>query len=423
MTRTPESRTAWSTALEGMRVTKPTYKISLLWTVLDWIDLGRASAESIPDTQELSRSFDRVLDHHGELKRRGAIAMPRQHLSVESSEETSDRIWVVEAGCIRPLLPFRPVLAEKKGRDWLRAEIIQWAQKRDDPACLRFVEMAERAGQPWTDEETRLCSRIYLEMLEAELQGTPYSKAEYRRRFRKHYPYRSESSVEFKLANISAVLEELDLPTISGYCPRRHYQKGLAPAVLDELHNPGSRAILDRAARAAPTIAPVPNQPDYPSLLVDAPAGESEVHESVHTRISFPDFARLDAANRELGKAGEELVVDYERWRLGSEGRSDLATKIEWVSQTRGDGAGFDLLSFDAVTEEEVYIEVKTTTLGPKSRFFASSNEVRFSEIHSASFLLCRVFHFRRGPKMFHLPGSLHQSCSLAPRTYSCRPL
>ena len=39
--------------------------------------------------------------------------------------------------------------------------------------------------------------------------------------------------------------------------------------------------------------------------------------------------------------------MDLERRRLLSHGRDDLAKKVEWVSDTSGDGLGFDVLSFD----------------------------------------------------------------------------
>jgi hypothetical protein len=59
------------------------------------------------------------------------------------------------------------------------------------------------------------------------------------------------------------------------------------------------------------------------------------------------DFAERDAANRHLGGLGEEFVVLLERHRLRAVGRDDLAGKVERVSQTTGDGLGFDVLSFD----------------------------------------------------------------------------
>jgi hypothetical protein len=55
------------------------------------------------------------------------------------------------------------------------------------------------------------------------------------------------------------------------------------------------------------------------------------------------DPAARDARNRALGKQGEEMVFAHERQRLVSVGRDDLARQVEWTSQERGDGAGYDI--------------------------------------------------------------------------------
>ena len=83
------------------------------------------------------------------------------------------------------------------------------------------------------------------------------------------------------------------------------------------------------------------------------------------------DFVRRDAANHRLGRLGEQFAVELERKRLLSSGRDDLAKKVECISDTNGDGLGFDVLSFDEVDDSERLIEVKTTTMG---KFFPSSS-------------------------------------------------
>ena len=81
------------------------------------------------------------------------------------------------------------------------------------------------------------------------------------------------------------------------------------------------------------------------------------------TRLVRFDFVARDAANRDLGRRGEEFVVEFERKRLHDGGRRDLAQRIEWTAQVRGDGAGYDVQSFNA-DESARLIEVKTTGLG-----------------------------------------------------------
>jgi len=51
------------------------------------------------------------------------------------------------------------------------------------------------------------------------------------------------------------------------------------------------------------------------------------------------DPSERDFRNRALGKAGEALIIDFERRRLAEVERRDLAGKVRWVSQEDGDGA------------------------------------------------------------------------------------
>ena len=74
----------------------------------------------------------------------------------------------------------------------------------------------------------------------------------------------------------------------------------------------------------------------------------------------FDPVAR-DARNRSLGKQGEAFVMEVEERALHSAGRKDLIRDLRWVSDLDGDGAGYDILSFDAVSGARKLIEVKTT--------------------------------------------------------------
>src|SRR5262249_6590498 len=64
----------------------------------------------------------------------------------------------------------------------------------------------------WTEREVGLIVADYFTMLEKELLGKPFSKAEHRRTLSPRLDGRSDGSIEFKHANISAVLTGLGLP-------------------------------------------------------------------------------------------------------------------------------------------------------------------------------------------------------------------
>ena len=76
-------------------------------------------------------------------------------------------------------------------------------------------------------------------MLEKELRGQHYVKAQHRRDLPRLLDGRSDGSVEMKHCNISAVLVSVGLPYIQGYKPRKNVQQLLRTAVLDAADEAG----------------------------------------------------------------------------------------------------------------------------------------------------------------------------------------
>jgi hypothetical protein len=86
--------------------------------------------------------------------------------------------------------------------------------------------------------------------------------------------------------------------------------------------------------------------------------------------------------------------------------------EIERVARTRGDGEGYDILSFEESGEERL-IEVKTTTFGPYTPLFVTRNEVEASEERADEYYIYRLFDFRDDPKLFFVPGDIATSFDL----------
>ncbi|MBK7335382.1 MAG: DUF3883 domain-containing protein [Saprospirales bacterium] len=107
-----------------------------------------------------------------------------------------------------------------------------------------------------------------------------------------------------------------------------------------------------------------------------------------------------------MGELGEELVLNYEKWRLDQAGKSSLAERVEWISKVQGDGAGFDILSRNANGTDR-YIEVKTTKLGELTPIYITRNELSFSQAKAEQYHVYRVFQFATKPKLFTKCGSL----------------
>ena len=123
-----------------------------------------------------------------------------------------------------------------------------------------------------------------------------------------------------------------------------------------------------------------------------------------------------------LARLGEEWVAEFEQRRLhDEERRPDLAKRVEWIADTRGDGAGYDIASFNPDASPRL-IEVKTTGLGKQFPFMVTANEVRVSEREPEGYHLYRVFEFAKAPRLYVLHGSLSERCQLEAIQYRARP-
>ncbi|MES1945277.1 hypothetical protein PC39_14207 [Salinisphaera sp. PC39] len=277
---------------------------------------------------------------------------------------------------------------------------------------------------PWAAEEVAAVVDDYLHMLTLELSGQHYVKSQHRQRLKAQLRGRSDGAIERKHQNISAIMIELGFPYVPGYKPLSNYQSLLLEVVSRRLSMGGQ---LDAAAEAAakqPATAPL--APNFDALLTDPPTASTvgirehaPAHKS-HSHVAKRDYLALEARNRSLGKAGEELVACYEQHRLHRAGKRKLSEKVEHVAVTQGDGLGYDVLSFDTDGQERL-IEVKTTAFGKDTPFFLSDNELALSKEVSDRFHLYRIFEFRRQPRMFTLMGAIDDRCRLDPISYLAR--
>ena len=275
-------------------------------------------------------------------------------------------------------------------------------------------------GAAWTRREVELVVSAYLHMLRMQLMGQTPNKAQHNRQLQSMLPARSESSIEYKHRNISAVLVELGVPPLVGYRPLFNYQQLLIPVVSEAI---ATDSRLDEAAlRQVETPAEAPLLDSFERFVVAPPEGQRlstyDRTEQVRDRpLVVRDYLQREARNRSLGSAGEELVMRYEAQRLHDAGSRTLADRIEHVSKTKGDGAGFDILSFETDGRER-FIEVKTTAYIAETPFYVSGNELSFSTEEAAKFHLYRLFDFRKRPRMFMLAGALDSNCRLDPVSY-----
>jgi hypothetical protein len=115
--------------------------------------------------------------------------------------------------------------------------------------------------------------------------------------------------------------------------------------------------------------------------------------------------------------------MERERSRLIAAGRADLAEKVVHTALTEGDGAGFDISSYDPDGRPK-FVEVKTTT-GPKDTdFLISANEVRFSMTHPDSYEICRIFQYDarlNSGRCYSIRGDITRHFRLTPTEYRAK--
>tara|TARA_Y100000590_G_C15615818_1_gene975690 strand:- start:345 stop:1328 length:984 start_codon:yes stop_codon:yes gene_type:complete len=133
-----------------------------------------------------------------------------------------------------------------------------------------------------------------------------------------------------------------------------------------------------------------------------------------------PDYALKESKNRKLGIIGELLVIKHEEEYLRSINREDLARKIIHVSKVEGDGAGYDIKSFNGDGEVR-YIEVKTTRGNIDTDFYMSPRELLFSQKNSKNFFLYRVHNLDKKTnygEFFIFNGDIDDSFKKIPTSF-----
>ncbi|MGE0773568.1 MAG: DUF3883 domain-containing protein [Sphingomonadaceae bacterium] len=264
-------------------------------------------------------------------------------------------------------------------------------------------------GEDWTDGEIDLIVADYFEMLHLDLSGEPYVKA-HRNRALQSLTGRSHGSIEFKHQNISAVLSRLGRPWIPGYKPKQNVQKALIEGV--------ARYLASNIDIPEPSKKQIWTVKESQPLFLEPPpkltAPSEEEPDALARLVRKFDVALKDEKNRRLGRVGEEAVLGWERQKLIMASRADLAQKVTWISEEFGDGAGYDILSYEPDGRER-FVEVKTTSGHQTTPFYISENERALSDERPDAFRLIRLYNMYREPRAFELIPPLTSYVTLRP--------
>jgi hypothetical protein len=243
-----------------------------------------------------------------------------------------------------------------------------------------------KIGKDWDAGELDAIVADYFAMLALERAGQAYVKS-HRAAALMEQAGRTHRSVEFKHMNISAVLSELGLPTIRGYKPKFNVQGAIFDAI-------------DRYLDANPAIA----RPEFSPLMGFAESGALFEEPPPEFELSnAPRAARLERLLRKF----DPSLRDFR----------NRARRVRWVSEEDGDGAGYDIHSFDSAGRDRL-IEVKTTCGGRTTPFFLTRNERSLAEERADSFRLFRIYKFSAGNRLFKLRPPLESLVRLEAETW-----
>lgn len=405
------------------------HKVCLLLAVADLIETGEADDNQFSFDEVLLEAYNRQFERLQTESDQPNPQLPYYHL--KSSGFWHHKLKVGQQSVYDDLASS---VSQRRIRDsisyaYLDGELFEYLRYSATRELLKYELYAnvddklredyQSGQQGWSRLECELATADYLNMLLKELSDESFIKSNHRKDLRPFLNGRSDGSLEYKYQNISAILIELGLPYIRGYKPAFNYQKLLYDVVVSQVSGrfdkiqSGTEAIIVDAPEPKPVINWQGVHEDAPEVIRDK---KDQGLRAYKPRIY--NFSEREAHNRRLGERGEAFVLEYEKYRLKSLGRSDLANEIQWTSKVKGDGAGYDIRSFHGERDDELYIEVKTTNSGKYQPFYISDNEVAFSEENPNRYSLYRVFEFRNQPKLFKLDGSINQHVVLTAKQY-----
>jgi hypothetical protein len=164
-----------------------------------------------------------------------------------------------------------------------------------------------KIGKPWNDDELDAIVADYFSMLGAELSRQAYVKSHHSAVLMQQTG-RTHRSVEFKHQNVSAVLEEMGLPWIVGYKPKRNYQASIFGAI-DRYLSSNEDVVYHQLPPRVRSLA------EDTGTFIEAPKLEPQAERPwlLERLVRKFDPLERDLRNRSLGRAGEEFVLEIEK--------------------------------------------------------------------------------------------------------------
>lgn len=141
--------------------------------------------------------------------------------------------------------------------------------------------------------------------------------------------------------------------------------------------------------------------------------------ETINFTPRFVNFIANNIESKRIGDLGEIWVYEQEKMKLIANGLTKLADKVKHIANENGDGAGFDIQSYD-LRGNIIFIEVKTTKYNFKTTFYVTRNELERSIKEKDKYFLYRVYKFDEETNQAEckiIQGELSKIC-IVPITY-----
>jgi hypothetical protein len=114
---------------------------------------------------------------------------------------------------------------------------------------------------------------------------------------------------------------------------------------------------------------------------------------NVSFNVSIINHIQNSKENKRIGDLGELFVMQLERGKLINANKPKLAKKVAHHAIDKGDGLGYDVLSFDE-KGNEMFIEVKSTKGSKNTPFYITRNELERSKQEQEKYFIYRIYNF-----------------------------
>jgi hypothetical protein len=220
----------------------------------------------------------------------------------------------------------------------------------------------------WTDEELAAAVDAYNEMARMEVTRKPYSKKAVYRALAKRFP-RTEKAFEYRMQNISAVLDELGRPWVPGLKPASNVGATVKPKIIALLQRKSKRKPPSLEAEAAYKLK-LPAMRDW--LIAVSRAGGKVTYGQVMLAFGIDRFSlrhAMDVLGHQADNRDEPIITAV--IVSGKSGRCSSGLEAEFgVSDDEAERQ--ELYDFWRATPSEPAVESPNDKLEVKAARFAS---------------------------------------------------